>query len=298
MGDNDHEGGKEGGGHGQPPPSPPPVDPKVVEDDKPKPLAVAPAHAEQKPQEGHQPEHEAAHQVEANRPRFWKRPSLTDWVMMAATVVIAIATVVNVVYVGGQLAEMRSGSGQTDQLIKANTDLASAAVKEADALTGQLSIMQKQLVAVHNGQRAWVAIGVVMKPIAVGQKLEAVVTFSNVSRTPAFKVLTLVNGFGLGASDPSPEPMISLPADTGTKEGNGKVILPSTTVTSGVQWADDQPITQIQFDGLQRKSDVLWVTARVEYFDDEGSPHSTTLRASYDFANTSFLSVNPGNDAD
>lgn len=62
-----------------------------------------------------------------------------------ATVCIAIATIVNVVYVGGQLAEMKSGSTQTDKLITSNADLAKAAKDQAAAATGQIKVMRDQL---------------------------------------------------------------------------------------------------------------------------------------------------------
>jgi hypothetical protein len=260
-------------------------------------------------------------QVQGNRERYIYGPTKTavKWldahnagVMAIATIVIMVATIVNVWYVGGQLSEMQSGSAQTDQLIRSNADLASAAniqgaasktqadaaVRQAEALTGQLSVMQKQLSAVRNEQRPWIAIVPIMKVIAVGQKLEAVVTFANVGHTPAFKVLTVVNGFGLSPAAAPPEPMTSLPADAKSKEGNGKVILPTTNVSATVPWAEGKPLSQLQFDSLQNNAQVLWVAARVEYFDDGGDVHSTSLRASYDFSNASFLSVNPGNDAD
>jgi hypothetical protein len=60
------------------------------------------------------------------------------------------ATIVNVIYVGGQLAEMRSGSEQTDKLISSNANLASAAKDQATAATMQANISE-------SGERAWIA---------------------------------------------------------------------------------------------------------------------------------------------
>jgi hypothetical protein len=101
------------------------------------------------------------HRVRENRQRYVHGPleAGVKWldahngaITAIATVVIMIATIVNVIYVGGQLSEMKSGGEQTDQLIKSNADLAAAAksqadatVKQADVSASQLSIMQSEL---------------------------------------------------------------------------------------------------------------------------------------------------------
>ena len=69
MGDNDHESGKEGSGHTQPPPGTPLADPKVIKDDKSKPLAGAPIDPKKEPQKGHEPHHEADPKINDKRSR-------------------------------------------------------------------------------------------------------------------------------------------------------------------------------------------------------------------------------------
>lgn len=97
---------------------------------------------------------QAAEQQERNkqnRERFIYGPlhaavSWTDQhgaaVTALATVVIAVATIVNVVYVGGQLAEMRSSSTQTEKLITSNADFAKAAKDQAAAAVIQAQAEQ------------------------------------------------------------------------------------------------------------------------------------------------------------
>jgi hypothetical protein len=183
MGDNDHESSKEGGGHSQPPPSPPLADPKVIKDDEPKPLIAAPVDPEKEPQKGHESQHEADRKINDKQPSFWKRPSFTDWVMMASTVAIAGATIVNVIYVGGQLAEMHSGGEQTDKLIKINGDLAEASKTQGEAARQQAKTAGDALVA---SQRAWVGstdATVVKGPN--GSLIKGTVLYINTGKEPA-----------------------------------------------------------------------------------------------------------------
>jgi hypothetical protein len=75
------------------------------------------------------------------------------------------ATVTNVIYVGGQLSEMKSSSAQTDKLIASNAQLAiaaktnaEAALKQAGAAEKQATAMQGQLDAMERDQVPYVSI--------------------------------------------------------------------------------------------------------------------------------------------
>lgn len=59
---------------------------------------------------------------------------LSDWLMVVLTAVIAGSTVWNTVYVGGQLAEMRSSSQDSKNLVIATQHLVDRAKDQADAL--------------------------------------------------------------------------------------------------------------------------------------------------------------------
>jgi hypothetical protein len=104
-------------------------------------------------------------------------------VTAGATVVIALATIVNVIYVGGQLSEMKSGVAQNDKLIASNADLATAAKTQGEAAKEQAKTASASLTA---NERAWVGTvdaNIVKGPLYV--PIVANVLYVNSGREPA-----------------------------------------------------------------------------------------------------------------
>ncbi|MBI3445445.1 MAG: FlxA-like family protein [Magnetospirillum sp.] len=105
-----------------------------------------------------------------------RRVEVTDWIVAICTIVIAIATVVSVVIVKGQLDEMKSSSSQADQLVAAATMQANAIKDLRDLASGQLLTLQEQLGAMKKQQeitqiqmRANIRReGIVAKPVMAG----------------------------------------------------------------------------------------------------------------------------------
>jgi hypothetical protein len=125
-------------------------------------------------------------QVDENIDKFFYQPikwtipridKYSDAVIAAATVIIMLATVVNVVYVGGQLSEMRSGSSQTDKLIQSNADLAAAAKTQAKTASDAF---------IANG-RAWIGpSGALVADISsIGKYIRVEIYFSNSGHEPS-----------------------------------------------------------------------------------------------------------------
>ncbi len=100
----------------------------------------------------------------------------TDWIIAICTIVIAITAILNVIYVRGQLSEMKSSGQQMDAIIISNTQLASAAKIQAEAIQIE--------------SRAWIAPRYVTlnSPIIPGQKIGIRIIYENSGKTPAFNL--------------------------------------------------------------------------------------------------------------
>src|SRR5207302_7781786 len=72
------------------------------------------------------------------------RIRITDILMLLATIVIAGATVWNVIYVRGQLQEMRAGAAQTDSAIRHIAELAGQTKRQADELHNQFAQLKRE----------------------------------------------------------------------------------------------------------------------------------------------------------
>jgi hypothetical protein len=72
-----------------------------------------------------------------------KRMQLSDWFTAVGTVVIAVATIWNVFYVGGQLREMHDSSETTNKLVVATQNLATAGESQAKAAGLQAGALDK-----------------------------------------------------------------------------------------------------------------------------------------------------------
>jgi hypothetical protein len=130
--------------------------------------------------------------IQNNRERFIRGPIKrlilfldihNGVVTAAATVIIALATIVNVIYVSGQLSEMKSGNARTDKLIASNADLASAAKTQGEATKEQAKTASASLIA---SQRAWIGstdAAIVKSP--VGTLIKGTVSYINSGREPA-----------------------------------------------------------------------------------------------------------------
>jgi hypothetical protein len=143
------------------------------------------------PEDGEGAAHERQN-VNQYQERFVYAPirSIVRWadghngaITAVATVVIAIATIVNVVYVGGQLAEMKSTGIQTDTLIETNRKLVDAATEQASASVISAQTAQDTLLA---SQRAWVgpSTAKIEGAIEASKEVKAVVTVVNTGREP------------------------------------------------------------------------------------------------------------------
>jgi hypothetical protein len=130
--------------------------------------------------------------VHANRERYIYKPLKTGIerldkysgaVTAIATVVIMGATIVNVVYVGGQLSEMKSTGTQTDSLIKSNGDLASAAKDQARA---EAETAKTAGIAMIAAQRAWMNPSVAaINALEAYKPIKGVIGYANVGHEPA-----------------------------------------------------------------------------------------------------------------
>jgi hypothetical protein len=130
-------------------------------------------------------------QVDKNIDRFFYQPikwtitridKYSDAVIAAATVIIMLATVVNVVYVGGQLSEMQSGSSQTDKLIQSNADLAAAAKTQAKTASDAF---------IANG-RAWIGPSRGLADVSsIGKYTRVEIYFSNSGHEPSSNLVVV-----------------------------------------------------------------------------------------------------------
>lgn len=130
----------------------------------------------EKPADSKHPHNETGGGVAGDLKALKDRVRITDVLMVLATIVIAAATVFNVVVVKGQLDEMRSSGAQANQLIGANVQLATAATNSA-------STADKNLIAT---QRAWV--GTIDANVTQGQPFTVVkgtILYINSGREPA-----------------------------------------------------------------------------------------------------------------
>ena len=113
-----------------------------------------------------------------------EKARFTDMVIMAATVVIAISSIL-------QLLEMRNSGEQTDKIIAADKRIAGAMEGAVAQANNSFSATVEQF---HLDQRAWVSVGAVhtinqygmtLPAPEVGQPFMVRATFVNTGRTPA-----------------------------------------------------------------------------------------------------------------
>lgn len=145
------------------------------------------------------------------RERFIYAPirSIVGWtddhdgaITAIATAIIALATIVNVVYVGGQLAEMKSTGVQTDSLIETNRKLVNAATEQASAAEISAKTAQDSLLA---SQRAWIgpSTAKIDGAIEIGKEVKAVVTIVNTGREPGKNLFWDVIGIATDKTEDS-----------------------------------------------------------------------------------------------
>jgi hypothetical protein len=124
----------------------------------------------------------------------------TAWIAVLTAVIGGIGIAQWIVFsdqleaMRGQLDEMKSTGRQTDELIRANSNLAEAARKQADAAADTARISQDAFIA---NQRAWV--GPKSARIVVRQKLSEpmaiIVDYQNTGRQPATNFESTVEVF-------------------------------------------------------------------------------------------------------
>jgi hypothetical protein len=129
----------------------------------------------------------APKQKQQNSP-WYLRAETFNILSLLFTVVLILIYATQAHYMGKQLDEMRSGSGDTKRLAQAAVDQAIAAKDSAEAAKTTIQVIQENM---RLEQRAWVgvkSIRITPPPWKAEQKLEATVTVENTGRTPALEV--------------------------------------------------------------------------------------------------------------
>ena len=153
----------------------------------------------------------APKQKQQNSP-WYLRAETFNILSLLFTVVLILIYATQAHYMGKQLDEMRSGSGDTKRLAQAAVDQAIAAKDSAEAAKTTIQVIQENM---RLEQRAWVgvkSISITPPPWKAEQKLEATITVENTGRTPALEV-RIIKRYGSRTptkaelSKPVPEPI-------------------------------------------------------------------------------------------
>jgi hypothetical protein len=192
--------------------------------------------------------------------------SLPNKLMFAATVVIAVATVVNVT----------SGSTQTDKLIKHADRIATAMEQSVGQAKVAFDAANKQAMVT---QRAWIATSVTLAPprdakgnlpkdpFIVDKPFDVRIEVKNTGRTPALNVRIFQTKEAIGAKGYAlPEPNFAYAEDSYSPAGN---ITPD-----GYVYFDHLSIlTRQERERIFSSTERIWVHGAVKYDDVFGAHH-------------------------
>lgn len=200
----------------------------------------------------------------------WRRMSLPNKLMFFATVIIAVAAILNLVIV---IIQIKGNSIQTDKIIAADERIAAAMENDLTQARASLNatIDQNRL-----DQRAW--IGVVklnsfeFKP---GPDFAVPFDITNTGKTPALKVTTEVS---LKTLEKGNRFIPTFPAYPRPPKPSSSVIQPQMHMTLSTLPVD---VSAAQYGDIQNGRGILYAYGRITYADIFGKSHETTFCVMY-----------------
>jgi hypothetical protein len=189
-----------------------------------------------------------------------ERAKFTDWVVMAATVVIAGAAII-------QVLEMVDAGRQTDKIIAADKRL-------ADAMEGSVTLAGTSLQETQNSfrddQRAWIAPVSGTTTLDESHPLRVDVLYSNLGKTPALEVSTILSWKSVPAGQP-----IQIEYAPPVKRVNSGTAYPNS---KAVMFAKNDTVpTKQELDAIQSGRTIFYFFGSIDYKDVYGRKHWSHL---------------------
>jgi hypothetical protein len=214
--------------------------------------------------------------------RFFGAAIITNWLMVLATITIAVSTIVYTRYSGNQLETMgkqlegmQDTGKQTNRLIEEAVKQSRAARDNADTSILMAEAAKKSIEITQNNirldQRAWVGVVEVVKPdFKVGSKVTFGVTFMNSGKTPARKLAVRMH---IDVVPANQEVTPTYP--TMTTKSSVSVLQPGGR--NNIHVLSDEAVTQALIEALRNGSQIVYIFGEITYEDIFSRSHRTTF---------------------
>jgi hypothetical protein len=214
----------------------------------------------------------------------------TVWIAFFTAAVIVVGAC-QYYAIKGQLDEMRSGSVDTQNLVKATSDLAAAAKNQVAAMHGQLDVMKFN-------QRPWVGVDVIQNDALVegGKPFRIVVAVKNFGHSPAFKVKGCFGSDTPNITQQDRNGILNLFNELACQDLAETVLMPDGEFSFDVSRSADIITNRVAYD-INRKLATFAVVGRIYYTDSIGSEYWTTACSLYIRDSGHFNACKNGNDA-